>query len=71
MTLRTVARQAPMSTGFSRQEYKSRLTFSSPGVPPDPGIKPASLAWASSPALEDRFFTAEPQGKPNISSLAS
>ena len=42
-TLWTVAHQAPLSMGFSRQEYWSRLPFASPGDLPDPGIKPASL----------------------------
>ena len=40
----TVARQAPLSMGFSRQEYWSRLSFSSPGALPDPGIEPMSPA---------------------------
>jgi len=40
----TVAHQAPPSTGFSRQEYWSRLPFPSPGELSDPGIKPGSLA---------------------------
>ena len=40
----TVARQAPLSIGFSRQEYWSGLPFLSPGDLPDPGIKPRSLA---------------------------
>ena len=44
----SVARQAPLSLGFSRQEYWSGLTFPSLGDLPDPGIKPGSLA---SPAL--------------------
>ena len=35
----TVAHQAPPSMGFSRQEYWSRLPFSSPGDLPDPGIE--------------------------------
>ena len=39
----TVAHQAPLSMGFSRQEYWSGLQFSSPGDLPDPGIKPTSL----------------------------
>ena len=39
----TVARQAPLSMGFSRQEYWSGLPFPSPGDLPDPGIEPASL----------------------------
>ena len=50
----TVAHQAPLSLGFSRQEYWSGLPFPSPGALPDPGIKPAS---PSSPALAGRFFT--------------
>ena len=36
----TVARQAPLSMEFSRQEYWSGLPFLSPGDLPDPGIKP-------------------------------
>ena len=54
----TVVHQAPLSMGFSRQEYWSGLPFPSPGDPPNPGIKPVS------PALADVFFTAEPPGKP-------
>ena len=38
----TVARQAPLSMGFSRQEYWSGFPFPLPGDLPDPGIKPAS-----------------------------
>ena len=53
-TLWTLARQAPVSMGFSRQEYWSRLPCPSPGVLPDPGIDPASL---NSPALACGFFT--------------
>ena len=37
-----IARQAPLSAEFSRQEYWSGLPFPSPGDLPDPGIKPAS-----------------------------
>ena len=40
----TVASQAPLSTGFSRQEYWSGLPFPSPGDLPIPGIKPGSPA---------------------------
>ena len=40
----TVAHQAPLSIGFSRQEYWSGLPFLSPGNLPDPGIEPASPA---------------------------
>ena len=36
--------QAPLSMGFSRQEYWSGLPFPSPGDLPDPGIKPTSPA---------------------------
>ena len=39
----TVAYQASLSTGFSRQEHWSGLPFPSPGDLPDPGIKPRSL----------------------------
>ena len=54
VTLSTVACQAPLSLGFSRQEYWSRLPCSSPRDLPNPGIKPVSLM---SPALAMRFFT--------------
>ena len=50
----TVARQAPLSMGLSRQEYWSGLPFPSPGDLPDPGIEPTSL---KSPAMVGRFFT--------------
>ena len=40
----TVAHQAPLSMGFSRQEYCNGLPFPSPGDLPGPGIKPRSLA---------------------------
>ena len=49
----TVACQVPLSTGFSRQEYWSGLSFPPPEDLPDPGIElvsPASLALAG------RFF---------------
>ena len=49
-----VARQAPLSMGFSRQAYWSGLPFPSPGDLPDPGMEPASLV---SPALVGGFFT--------------
>ena len=41
VTLWTIAHQAPLFMGFSRQEYKSQLPFPSPGDLPDAGIKPA------------------------------
>ena len=40
----TVAHQAPLSMGFSRQEYWSGLPFPSPGNFPEPGIEPGSPA---------------------------
>ena len=48
----TVAHQAPLFMGFSRQEYWSGLPFPSPGELPDSGIKPGSPALLadSSPA---------------------
>ena len=51
----TVACQAPLSMGFSRQEYWSGLPCPPPGDLPYPGIEPMSPA---SPALVGRFFTA-------------
>ena len=42
LTLWTVAHQAPLSMGFSRQEYCSGLPFPPPRDLPDPGIEPAS-----------------------------
>ena len=50
----TVALQAPLTMGFSRREYWSRLPFPPPGGLPDPGLEPLSLA---SPALAGGFFT--------------
>ena len=47
----TVAHQAPLSMGFSRQEYWSALPGPPPGDLPDPGIEPVS------PALAGGFFT--------------
>ena len=60
MTPWAVARQAPLSMGFSRQEYWSELPFPPPGDVPDPGIEPLY------PALAGGFFTTEPLGKPNL-----
>ena len=50
----TVAHQAPLSMGFSRQEYWSGLPFPSLGDLPDPGIEPRS------PALQEDALTSEP-----------
>jgi len=49
-----IACQAPLSMGFSRQEYWSGLPCPPPGDLPDPEIKPMSLTF---PALAGRFFT--------------
>ena len=57
----TVARQAPLSVGFSRQESWGGLPFPPPGDPPNPGMEPPSL-W--SPALAEGVFSTVPPGKP-------
>ena len=61
----TVAYQASLSMGFSRQEYWSGLPFPSPGDLPDSGIEPGS------PALETDVLTSEPPGKPSRSLLVN
>ena len=61
VTAWTVARQAPLSIGFFRQEYWSGSPCPPPGDLPNPGIEPATLM---SPALAGGFFTTEPPGKP-------
>ena len=53
-TLWTIALQAPLSMGFSRQESCSGFPFPPPEDLPDPGIEPRS------PALAGGFFTTEP-----------
>ena len=55
----TVAHQALLSMGFSRQGYWSGLPFPSPGELPDPGIEPRS------PALRAGALPSEPPGKPH------
>ena len=57
----TVACQALLSMGFSKQEHWSGLPCPSPGDLPDPRIEPVSPA---SPALAAEFLTTEPPGKP-------
>ena len=52
-TLWSVALQAPLSMGFSRQEYWSKLPCPPPRDLPGPVIKPASLMF---PALAGGFF---------------
>ena len=54
----SVARQAPLSMGFSRQEYWNGLPFPSSGDLPDPGIEPAS------PASQADSLPTELWGKP-------
>ena len=54
VTPQTVARQATLSMGFSREEYWSGLPFPSPGDLPDSGIEPTSFI---PPVLAGRFFT--------------
>ena len=49
----TIARQAPLSVGFSRQEYRSGWQFLYPGDLPNPVIEPQSLR---SPATVGGFF---------------
>ena len=56
-TLWSIAHQAPLSMGFSRQEYWNGLPFPSPGDLPNPGIEP----WF--PALQADALTSEPPGK--------
>ena len=55
----TVAYQAPLSMGFSRQECWSGLPFTSPGDLPNPGIKPGP------PVLQADALPSEPPGKPS------
>ena len=61
VTLWTVAHQASLSIGFSRQEHWSEFPLLSPKDLPDPQIEHASPV---SPALADRFFTHWAIGKP-------
>ena len=51
----TVARQAPLSRGFSRQEHWSGLSLPSPGDLPNPGIK------FGPPALQADSLSSEPE----------
>ena len=61
----TVDHQVPLSMGFSRQEYWSRLLFPFPGDLPDPGIETAS------PSLVDGFFTTKLPGKLQVKNKTS
>ena len=57
----TVARQAPLSMGFSRQEYLSCLPFPPPAYLPDPGMEPTS------PALQADSLGLSHQENPHVS----
>ena len=59
-TPRTIAHKAPLSMGFSRQEYWSGLPFPSPGDLPNPEIKPVS------PALQVDSLPLIHQGSPGF-----
>ena len=59
----TVALQAPLSMGFSRQEYWSGLPFPSPGDLPNPGIGPGS------PTLQADALPSEPPGSIGVHKL--
>ena len=59
-TLWIVTHQAPLSVGFSRQEYWSGLPFPSPGDLSNPGIEPRS------PTLQADALTSEPPGKSTV-----
>ena len=63
MTLWTVARQAALSVGFSRQEYGSGVPCPPPGGLSDPGIEPGS------PTLQVDSLLSEPPGKPMITGV--
>ena len=53
----SIAHQAPLSMGFSEQEYWGGLPFPSPGDLPDPGIEHGS------PTLQPDALPSEPPGK--------
>ena len=63
MTEWTIALQAPVSMEFSRQEFWSRLPFTSPGNPSHPGIKPTSPV---APALQADSLPLAPPVYTNI-----
>ena len=66
-TLWITACQAPLSMGFSSQEYWSGLPCPPPRALPDPGIKLASPAPR---ALQEDFLSIQPPGKPSLSLAA-
>ena len=68
-TAGTVARQAPLSMGFFRQEYWSGLPFPSPGDLPNPGIKPGSPALQTDALPSEPFSLRELKVELNLHSL--
>ena len=64
-TLWIVAHQAPLSMGFSRQEYWSGLPCPPPGNRPNPGTEPRS------PSLQTDSLPSEPPGKPKNTGVCS
>ena len=61
----TAACQAPLSMGFSRQEYRNGLPCPASGHLPNPGIKPRS------PSLQADSLPVEPPGKPKNTGVGS
>ena len=61
MTPWAAAHQAPLSMGFSRQEYWNGLSFPTSGDLSNPGVKP--VPFVSSTLTGRFFFTTEPPGK--------
>ena len=57
----TAAHQAPLSSGFSRQEYRSGLPFPPPGHLPNPKNQ-MHISWVT--CIAGGFFSTEPSGKP-------
>ena len=66
-TLWTVAHQASLSIGFSRQDYWSGLLCSPPGNLPNPGIEPSSL---TSPAWQTALLLLVPPQFSSVQSLS-
>ena len=63
VTLWTVAHQAPLSMGFSKQEYWSELPCPPPGDLPNPGIKPVS---PEAPTVQADSSLLSHQGSPTL-----
>ena len=61
----TVAHQALLSMGFSRQEHWSGLPLPSPGHPPNPGMEPGS------PTLKADTLPSDPPGKSGIKAVSA